>query len=378
MTGHITQVGKGRWRIVVEVGRDPATGRRRRIVRRHRGRKAEAEEILTQLLSELRQGSYVEPSRVTVAEWLHTWLCDYKKLEIRPTTWESYESLARVHLVPAVGAIYLQDLRPEHLQKLYNDKLEEGKSARTVRYIHHVINSALNQAVKNRLIQHNVAEATTLPKQKPKEVKAMTTQEQERFLAILSKDRLGPAFLTLLGTGIRRGELLALRWSDINLEAGTLRIRRNLVRTNEGLIFQEPKTEKSRRTIPLPTVVWEALAGHQAKMNEEGHYGKDKLVFCTTNGTPFIPQNFNRKFIRLRRQAGLEHINLHALRHTFATRLLEVGENLKVVQELLGHARIAITADTYSHVSPELKREAVEKLDEVLRLGTNRAPKSDI
>lgn len=367
MSGHIRPAGPGRYRVVVEAGRDPATGRRKRIVRMVKGRKSQAEELLAKLISDLSRGDYVEPSRVTFGSWLDTWLNEYKRLDLRPTTWESYEIMARVHLKPALGAVYLKDLRPEHLQKLYNEKLKSGLSPRTVRYIHHVACSALKQAVKNQLILRNPAEATTLPAEKKRQVRALTQDEEKRLLRVLSEDRLGPAFLVLLGTGLRRGELLALQWRDVDFEAKTLRISKGLVRTGDGLKIQDAKTEKSNRIVPLAPALVEVLKEHRKKMFEEGNYGLDRPVFCTRNGTHIVPRNLNRKFDQILRRAGIEDVTLHSLRHTFATRLLELGENLKVVQELLGHARIAVTADTYSHVSQDLKRQAVEKIDRILR-----------
>ena len=376
MKGHIEQVEKGKYRVVIECGRDPATGKRKRIVRRVEGRKADAEAVLEQLKAELRQGTYVEPSKMTVAEWLHTWLHEYKKLELRPTTWESYEVIIRNHLVPTIGALPLQALRPEHIQKLYNEKAEAGLSAQTIHHIHKVIHGALKQAVKNKLVQHNVSEAVTLPRIKRREIRMLTPEEQYRFLEVLGGDRLGAAFLVLLGTGMRRGELLGLRWEDVNLDEGTVFIRRELVWTKGGPVFQEPKTEKSRRLVPLPVPVWEALKHHKQRMEAEGNYKLSAPVFCTTNGNYIIPRNFNRKFYELCRKAGIEGVNLHALRHTFATRLLEQGENIKVVQELLGHSKISTTADIYSHVVMEVKRQAVSRLDNLLSDGTKMAPKT--
>jgi integrase len=274
-----------------------------------------------------------------------------------------------------IGAIRLQELRPEHIQKLYNDKAAAGKSAQTIRHIHKVIHGALDQALKNRMIQTNVSEATTLPKIVQREIRTLTPEEQAKFLQVLAQNRLGAAFLLLLGTGLRRGELLGLECQDVDLEKATIYVRQELVWTKEkGFTFQEPKTEKSKRLVPLPQVVLEALRGHQQKMEAEGHYAPRAPVFCTAAGTPIIPRNFNRTFASLCRKAGIEGVNLHALRHTFATRLLEMGENLKVVQELLGHSRISTTADIYSHVAQDVKRQAADKINDVLT-GTIWAPK---
>lgn len=375
MSGHIKQISKGKWQVVVEAGRDPATGKRKRIKRTIKGREQDAELLLAKLQVDYKEGNYVEPNRITVSEWLKTWLNDYKKMDLRPNTWESYETIVRVHITPVIGALYLQELRPEHIQKLYNKEVENGKSPQTIHRIHAVLHSALRQALKNRIIIYNPAEAVTLPKSNKKEVKALSREEQERFLNVLNEDRLGTAFLMLLGTGMRRGELLALTWQDIDLKNNTVTIKRDMVYTKNGLVFQEPKTKKSKRIIPLSKTVAEALKRHKENMFAEGNYDTDKPVFCTTKGTYIIPRNFNRKYYKLRQKAGIENVNLHALRHTFATRLLEAGENIQVIQKLLGHSKISTTTD-YSHVSLEMEKKAIQKIDDNLH-GTNWAPKKD-
>jgi integrase len=296
---------------------------------------------------------------------------DYKKLDLRPTTWQSYEQLIRMHIKPAIGHVPLQELQSEHLQKLYNEKRAAGLSPRTVRYIHAVLHAALRQAVKERKITWNVSEATVLPPIKHKETRALTPEEQVAFLSVLDGDRLGVAFLLLLGTGLRRSELLGLRWEDVDLENGLLYIRRGLVegRKVAPLIVQEPKTDKSRRVIPLPKLLVKALARHRERLLLEENFQSDGPVICNTKGKPLFPSNLNRKFYELRKKAGIKHVNPHALRHTFATRLLENGEHLKVVQELLGHSRVSTTGDIYSHVSPQLMRGAMDKLGEMLDAG---------
>lgn len=375
ITGHIKEVNKGYYRIVLEVGKDPVTGKRKRLIRYFHGRQKEAEEYKAQLIADLSRGEFVEPSKITLGEWLDTWLNEYKKNKLRFTTWGSYETTIRIHIKPSLGNIQLKDLRPYHLQQLYNKKLAEGLSSRTVRYIHTIIHGALRQALKNGLIATNVSEATTPPTIKKKEAPVFTPEQQQTFISALEGDRLEAAFLVLLGTGIRRGELLGLQWQDIDLKKAVLNIRQGLVFYRGELVIQEPKTKKSRRSLPLPGIVIDSLKKHRENMMAEGNYRKDQFVFCTQEGTPIIPRNFNRKFYQLREKAGLEKINLHALRHTFATRLLEAGENLKVVQELLGHTQITTTADTYSHVSQDLKRQAAEKMNDILQTGTKMAPK---
>lgn len=370
--GTIYRRKDGTWCSQITIGRDPKAGKEKRVTFYGKTRQ-EAADKLNKALNDVKQGTFVEPTKLTVGEWLDTWLEDYKKLELRLTSWERYKGLSDNHIKPAIGSIVLKDLRPQHLQQLYNEKVKEGLAPATIRKIHNVIHAALNQALKNQLVVRNVSEATTLPSTGKREVGSLTPEEMDYFLNVVAEDRLSAAFVCLLGTGLRRGELLALTWQDVDLAEGVIHVRRGLVRTKEkGLIFREPKTVKSRRSIPLPDDVVASLKAHKVRQNQEKlllglAYQDSGLVFCSEVGTPIEPRNFNRKFYQLREKAGIEGVNLHSLRHTYATRLLEAGESLKVVQELLGHSKIAMTADIYSHVSPELKREAVAKLNGTLR-----------
>jgi len=365
--GCISKRKDGTWCAVITVGRKPDGKLKQKFF--YGKTRQEVAEKLNKALNELRQGTFVEATAVTVESWLKTWLEEYKRPKLRLTTFESYRIMAECHIVPAIGHIKLKDLRPEHLQHLYNEKLKAGLSPRTVRYIHLVVHSALKQALKNQLVYRNVAEATELPADKKKEARALTLEEMDRFLNALEGDRLKAAFVTLLGTGLRRGELLALKWDNVNLKEGIIAVKENLVWiAKKGFVFQPPKTEKSKRVVPLPDDVLAELKRHKVRQAEEklkigAAYQDNGLVFCTEIGTPIIPRNFERKYKALLKKAGLTGVKLHSLRHTYATRLLELGENLKVVQELLGHSRISVTADIYSHVSPELKRGAAAKLN---------------
>lgn len=376
MPGHIKEIRKGYYRIVVEAGKDPITGKRRRIIRHHKGKKADAEALMIKLLAQLEQGTYLEASKATVAEWMKEWLEQYKKPVIRPKTYDLYSWATEAYIIPAIGHIPLQKLQPHHLQRLYNSIRSNNKSTRLVHLVHQLLYGALKQAKRSRLIQDNVAEATELPRMQKKEIRALTLEEQDAFLRTLAGHQLGTAFMLALGTGLRRGELLGLHWEDIDFGEGILHVKRNVVYVRgQGILVQPPKTEKGNRTVPIPKLVLKMLEGHRERLKEQGLFKEDGPVFPNSNGSYIYPDNFERTFRKLRKEAGIEDINLHALRHTFATRLLELGEDLKVVQELLGHARIGITADIYTHVTNKLKKRAVEKLDQVLNLGTNWAPK---
>jgi integrase len=259
------------------------------------------------------------------------------------------------HLRPSLGHIPLKDLRPDQVQRFYNDKRETGLSPRTVRYLHTIIHGALKQAMKNQLVTRNVSEATTLPGGKTRKMRPLSLEEVHQFLTSVKDDRLFAAMFLEVGTGVRRGELLGLRWRDLDLDDGVLHVRQTLVRVGnhnatEGdrktrLIFQEPKTEQSRRTIPIPEEVIEALKHHKARQAQERllmgeAYLDNGLVFCQANGQLIDPRNFIRHFERLLKQAGVPRIRFHDGRHTFATLMLELGEAPKTVQTMLGHTNI--------------------------------------
>jgi len=376
-SGHISEIKKGYWKITVEAGRDPATGKRRRIVRYFSGRKSGAEIALARLLAEVEQGTYIDASKITVAEWVKTWLESYKRAEgIRPKTLDTYEWAAKAYIFPAIGNLQLQKLQPHHVQQLYNYIREQGKSTRLVHLVHQLMNGALKQAIKNRLLNINVAEATTRPRAQARKGRAMTREEQDRFMEALAGHHLCAAFILKLGTGLRRGELLGLHWEDINLEEGILHVVREIVYVRGiGIIEQAPKTEQSIRTVPMPKLAREMLKRHREQLLKTGRYRKDGPVFPSAVGTYIYPDNFEKIFRKLRHDAGIGDVKLHSLRHTFATRLLEAGEDLKTIQELLGHTKISTTADIYAHVSEHMKRRAVDKLDSVLEMGTKMGTK---
>ncbi|NLG84116.1 MAG: site-specific integrase [Firmicutes bacterium] len=389
--GTIGRRKDGVWYASILIGRDPATGKLKRAWF-YGSTRQEVAAKLAKAQGELQTGTFVEPTKVTLGQWLDTWLNEYAKPHIRPTTYQMYEYLCRVHLKPALGQIPLKSLRPEQIQAFYNSKREAGRvnlrkgsspslSARTVNIMHGILRRALKQAVKVGLVARNVTDAVSPPRQQRREIRVLTPEEQARFLAVLDRHRLGPAFLLILATGLRRGEALALRWSDLDLAAGVANISRSLVEVRDRskpkgerltLVFQEPKSRSGRRTVPIPKGVVAALKAHKARQAEEklfmgGKYEDNDLVFATETGGPVHPRHFDEILRSLLKEAGVEPRGVHALRHSFATRLLEAGEHPKVVQEILGHSQVSLTLDIYSHVSMDLKRRAAEKMDEILK-----------
>ena len=379
--GSIFKRKDGTWCGIVSNGRN-SEGKLKRQYCYGKTRQEVSEKII-QTQSEIKAGTFIEPSKVKFGEWLDTWLQNYMKPSLRPTTYSSYDQIIRTHIKPELSDYQLRELRPEHLQKLYNNKHQHGRldgtgslSPRYVRYIHVIIHSSLEQAIKNQLIVRNVSEATTLPRQAKKEIRIFTVEEQKKFIEAAENDSLGSALKLDLASGLRLGELLALRWSDINFNDSIIRVRSSLsrlrtfekgIKTSE-LIFQEPKTKSGKRSIPIPASILEDLKEHKrVQDSEKASIGEafcdNGLVFCTQLGSPIEPRNMMRKFYELVESAGIPHTNFHAARHTFASRALEAGIHPKVVSEMLGHASISITLDLYSHVLPDLKKEAASKLN---------------
>ena len=371
------------WEALITLGRDPGTGKVKRLPVYGKTQQ-ECRDKLIETLQSIKTQTFVEPHKITVESWLDTWLKEYKKDNIRPTTYSSYENIIRVHISPNLGKAFIKELRPEQVQRFYNERKASGLSPRTIRNIHVVLHEALEQAMRNNLVIRNVSEATTLPKQEKKEMRVLTVKEQNKFMEVLSSDKMGIIFKLDLASGMRRGELLGLNWKDIDLKDGVIRVTRSLSRTKvnfdkeskenkTAIMFQKPKTKKGERSIPLFSSIVSDLKEHKAaekdKFKDLGwddikikQHFKDGLVFTNELGGHIEPRNLTRKFYGLIKAAGIPNANLHSLRHSYATRLLEMGVSPKVVQEILGHSTITLTLDTYSHVMPELKRDAVDKL----------------
>jgi len=343
----------------------------------------EVAKALTKILNDINSGTYVKPSKLTIGSWLDTWLKDYKKQSVRIKTYSSYQDVVRLHLKSSsIGNLNLKDLQTHHVQHLLSSIIDKGLSPRMAKYVHIILSMAMKQALMSNLIVRNVCDGVTIPKQKKKEIRVLTVKEQEVFTEAVKGHRLEAAFILDLFTGLRLGELLALKWSDINLKEGILKVSRNVQRvrvedaeTKTQIVYGEPKTESGRRSIPLLDEVVAILKTHKArqaaeklkagelyyKENEEDRE-EDRFVFCTELGKQIETRNFQRIFYLLVEKANLKDVNFHACRHTFATRGLENGIEPKVMSELLGHSSITITLDLYSHVLPEKKRDSINKL----------------
>lgn len=389
--GSIYKRKDGKWCATITLCNDLLTGKPKRQSFYGNSRQ-EVSAKLIESQGRIQNGSYIEPSNLTLEQWLDYFLYKYKKTGIRPKTFENYEYLIRVHLNPRIGSHAIMKLTPEIIQNFYNFLSSKGRSdgkgglsPKTVRNIHNLLHDSLQQAVKSGKIMRNVSEATTLPRKQPKEIQPLSMADELTFLETASSDRLGIAFIVSLSTGMRLGELLGLTWSCVNMSDGNIIVKQALVRVKifdenknyeSKLIFQEPKTKAGIRNIPLPSNVLVSLNAHRLNQSKEkllvgDKYEDEDLVFCTELGHPIEPRNFIRKFQQLLKISSLEKTNIHSLRHTYATRLLELNEHPKVVQELLGHSTIAITLDIYSHVFPEIKKAAADKINDLFKIQNN-------
>ena len=370
MRGCIRKRGKDSYSIAVSLGRDAATGKYKYVWMGVKGTKREAEKRLSELLHRLDTGAFVSPSKTTVADYLRRWLQEYVRPNLSPRGFERYESIARVHLIPDLGAIALTQLRPEHLQRQYASKLGKGLSPRSVRYQHVVLHKALETAMKWGLVVRNVADGVDVPRSRQKDMQTWSEFEVRHFLEVAKDSPYYALFHTALYTGMRRGELLALRWRDVGVQE--IHVNRTLHQLRDGsYVFTEPKSARSRRTIDLSPSSILTLAEHRER--QEGvrtvmgiPQTQDDFVFSTLEGKPLRPNTVSRAWTMLATRAGLRAIRLHDARHTHASLMLKQGVHPKIVQERLGHGSIQVTLDTYSHVAPGLQRAAAESFDKLV------------
>jgi integrase len=333
----------------------------------------EVAEELSKALSDRASGFVFDADTLTLGGYLDRWLSHSVRGSVRQRTFERYEQIARVHIKPTLGRIKLKALTPTHVRGLYREKLDDGLAPRTVQYIHTTLRKALKEAVQDGLIPRNAADAVKAPRPAKKEINLLAPEQARIFLEVASRDRFEALYVLAIHCGLREGELLGLKWDDLDLEVGTLSVCRTLSETKEvGRMFEPPKNSNGRSTKLTPGGI-EALRDHLARQLEEikraGDRYKDQgLVFPSQTGTPMNAKNLTaRSFKPLLAEAGLPRsVRLHDLRHTCATLLLGKGVHPKIVQELLGHATIAITLDTYSHVLPNMQSEAVKAIEEVL------------
>ncbi len=372
MQGHIEARGKG-WRIFVEAGRDPKTGRRKQITKTVHGNKADAQRVMRQMILSVETGGFIRPKeKMTTGEWLKEWLGSYVSTNCSPRTLASYEMLVRCHITPELGMVPLAQLEARHLQAFYSRKLAEGRiGARTIRYCHSLLSEALGYGIKMGMVGRNVALSTDPPRAEHKTMTTLAAEDVPLFLETASKTPHYTLYYTLLYTGMRRGEALALKWKNVDLDVACLSILETGYKLNGQYIIKEPKTPSSRRQIALTASLASLLRDHRAKQNADAllmgrPLTRDDFVFGYADGKPLDPSTVSHYFHKILKTAGLPQVRLHDLRHTHASLMLKAGVHPKIVGERLGHASVRITLDTYSHVLPGLQEAAAQRFEDFL------------
>jgi integrase len=332
--------------------------------------KTEVREKLNEAIYEQQRGMLSVGPNVALKEYLEDWLENIHKPTIRLSTYQNYRKLLNNYLVPGLGTIKLQKLTPQQVQAFYSRKISEGLSPKTVNNVHGVLHKALDNAVKWNILPRNVCDAVTPPRVPRKELNYLTSDQARILLEKVKEHRLEALLTLAITTGMRRGELLALRWLDIDFNDGSLQVKRAVSYLKEyGYVESEPKTSKSRRTIKLPDFVMPILIQHrerqQEQQNNAGTVWVNKgLVFTNAWGDFYSPSTMLKVFRRFLESIGMPHMRFHDLRHSAATILLEMEVHPKVVQEILGHSQITTTMDIYSHAMPSLQDGATQQWDD--------------
>lgn len=329
----------------------------------------EAVEGRRKLLNELAQGRLATGPQRTVKDYLEDWLENVQKDRLHISSYVKYKKLINSYIVPAFGDIPLQKLTPQRVQKLYADKLKQKLSPKMVSCIHGVLHVALENAVKWNLIARNVCDVVSLPRVPKTEKQVLTKRQAHVLLEHVKKHRLEAILVLAVTTGLRRGEMLALRWRDVDFEDGSVQVRRTVdYIPHYGYVENEAKTARGQCKVMLPSFVMNTLQVHRLQQQEtRNKVGSDwvekDLIFCGLQGDYFNPNYLLRMFKKVLVEAGLPHMRIHDLRHSAATILLSMGVHPKVVQEILGHSTISMTMDTYSHVLPSMQQEATDGWD---------------
>lgn len=364
------------WAFVVEVSRS-ADGKRTRHQKAGFATKKDAERAMSEVIHRLGTGEYVPPAKLTFGAFLQQEWLPAIKASVRPSTFDSYSTIVLKHLSPALGETTLQQLTPARLNAFYAELLNTGRSdgrgglsPKSVRNIHVTIRKALGDAVKWSFIPRNpaaFAEPPRLARAGDRELKTWNPEEVRAFLEVARGERLFAAWLLATSTGMRRGEVLGLRWSDVDFERARVSVRQTLICVSYEIQFSTPKTAKGRRSLALDKSTVATLREHRKRQLEEkmaigSLYADSGLVFCKVDGSPMHPDLFSQQFDRMVARSSLPRIRLHDLRHTHATLALQAGLHPKVVSERLGHASVSFTLDVYSHAIPAMQEDAAERI----------------
>lgn len=346
-------------------------GKRRQKMLACRGmNKKQAEERLRSILSEIYNGSYVEPMETTVADYLSRWL-ERSKARLSPCTLDGYRKYVENHIKPALGSYRIDKLRPAHIQSFYDSLADKGLSPKTVQNIHGIIHSSLAQAIKLQLLTRNPADAVTTPRRAKPEIAVASVEDIGAIMTASESSSYRMPILIVIATGVRRGEVLGLQWQDFDTERKTLAVRRSIAEAGGELHVKETKTGRSR-VVMIPDSLIQALREHKQIQDELGL--NTPWICARTDGSVMTPGAFDEAFRRLRKKIGVG-VSLHGLRHTQATQLMAAGIPVKVISERLGHSTISVTMDIYSHVLPHMQTEAVKVIEKMLNATKKTADK---
>src|SRR5215510_780731 len=376
MKGHIRERSPGHWAIVIDV-RDPATGNRKRRWHSFAGTKRQAQVEAARLISELQNGTHIDPSRMTVAAFLERWI-EHMQGQVSPRSHERYAELCRKNLAPLLGALALPKLQPAHISKAYANALASGRrdgkgglSARTVTHMHRVLREALQQAVRWQLLTRNPADVVKPPKVERKQMKVLDTDATAALIEAARPYRIFVPILLGVLCGLRRGEIAALRWRSLDLEAGHLRVVASIEQTKAGCREKETKSGRDR-VVALPAMLIAELHRRRAEQAQEllqlgVRLADNSYVAAQADGGPLQPNSLTHAFAHFLESHGLQRVRLHDLRHSHATHLLAAGIHPKVASERLGHSKVGITLDLYSHVLPGMQAEAAAAVDSAVQ-----------
>jgi integrase len=379
MKGHLRERTPGHWAIILDLP-DPATGKRRRKWHSFAGNKRQAQIECARLISDMKGGTYLEPSKTTFAQFLEHWL-DHVKSQISPRSHERYCEIVRKNIIPALGAIFLSKLRPAQISAFYSKALAGGRrdgkgglAPTTVVYMHRLIKQALGQAVRWELLTRNVADAVDPPKVERGSLSTYDMAQTVKLLDELRGSRLRLPVLLGVMCGLRRGEIVALRWSHVDLAAGKMAVVESAEQTAGGVRYKPPKSGRGR-TVALSAMVMTELRQHRLAQAEEllrlGVRASDAtFVYTRQDGEPMQPRSLSQMWSTI--TTTLPRIRFHDLRHAHATHMLAAGVHPKVASERLGHSRVGITLDLYSHVLPGMQEDAAARVDEAFQIALKR------
>ena len=371
--GNIRKRKDGRWEGRYTAGHDPATGKQ--VFKNVLGKtQAEVKEKLKKALVECGKIDFTKTGQYTVGTWMDAWYENVAKIKVRPSSHQTYKGYIDNHIKPNIGNIPLEKLTTMDLQKLYRKLLTKGRverieskeqpkglSAKTVRNINQVISSAMDFAVAQKIISENPCKAVALPKLEHKEMQTIPAEQLQAFLQEAKATGVYEMYYIELATGLRRGELLGLKWSDIDWKNGIIKVRRQVARVNGEIVEAPLKTKNSYRAVTISQQAIEVLKTQKAKTNDE-------YVFPSPNGGPISPDSVNNMLKRVLERAGIPKVRFHDLRHTFATIALQNGVDIKTVSGMLGHFSAGFTLDTYAHVTTAAQKEAAETMGQVLTM----------